>query len=192
MIETILTAVASVAGTFGGLELIKYIANRKARHRKEEAEADIAETNAEKELRKMYEEWLSETRKEYTERINQLHASITESNDRYREIVKDGARKDEIIDDKTEHIRKLQTEIYDLQESRRHDALKLATLERERDFYKNWHCVREYKDTPDGCLRRQPPQNPPLVYVPFSQCIAAIKPPKDNKKIADNNDTSKA
>lgn len=38
-----LEIIATIAGTLGGWECIKYLINRKANHRKEEAEADAAE-----------------------------------------------------------------------------------------------------------------------------------------------------
>lgn len=150
-------SIAVLIGTLGGFELIKYLVNlfvnRNNNARKADAEADIAETEAETALIHNYEERLKEQR----ETNKELNAQILT-------LIKEKARKDEIIDDKVAQIRKVNEELV---KATRH----IAHMEKELQFYKNWKCFREYGKGKGDCTRREPKQNPPLKYSPLEEEI---------------------
>lgn len=150
-------SIAVLIGTLGGFELIKYLVNlfvnRNNNARKADAEADIAETEAETALIHNYEERLKEQR----ETNKELNAQILT-------LIKEKARKDEIIDDKVAQIRKVNEELV---KATRH----IAHMEKELQFYKNWKCFREYGKGKGDCTRREPKQNPPLKYAPLEEEI---------------------
>lgn len=160
VIEVFAAALAAIGGIEGVKGLISWWRHRKAEKRKVSAEADTAEVSAEKALRDMYEETLGEMRKEYTERINELHASLDDANRRNHDLLTAGARKDDIIEDKTVKIRSLQDEL--LEATRR-----IGYLEKALQHHKNWFCQREYGKGKNECMRREPAQNPPLKYEPL-------------------------
>lgn len=163
-------AVCTALGGYEGIKwLVSFFAHRKEEKRLKGAEANKAESDAdqsavaaEKALRDMYEETLSEMRREYVERINELHNANTELNKQNLELLKAGARKDEIIEDKTKMIR-------ELQEARVEDARRIGELERLVQYFKNWKCFREFGKGGDKCSRREPKQNPPLKYEPIEE-----------------------
>lgn len=167
-----ITGITAILGTLGGFELVKYLVNlvakRKYNRRKENAEADKAEQEADDAIIRSYEERLKSMSEQhdkavhsYEERLKELRASNTELNAQLLNCVKEKARKDEIIDDKTAQIRKVNEELV---EAVRH----MATLSREVQYYKNWKCFREYGKGKGECTRREPQQNPPLKYSPLS------------------------
>lgn len=164
-------SIAVLIGALGGFELIKYLvglfARRKYNRRKDNADADIAEQQADDAIIHSYEERLKSMSEQhdkavhsYEERLKELRSSNTELNTQLLNCVKEKARKDEIIDDKTAQIRKVNEELV--------DAVRVtAKLTREVQYYKNWKCFREYGKGKGECLRREPQQNPPLKYSPF-------------------------
>lgn len=166
----VFAAVATALGGYEGLKwLVNFIVHRKEEKRLKGAEANKAESDAdqsavaaEKALRDMYEETLSEMRHEYVERINELRNANTELNKQNLELLKAGARKDEIIEDKTKMIR-------EIQECRVEDAKRIGKLERLVQYFKNWKCFRELGDGDEKCSRRKPAQNPPLKYEPIEE-----------------------
>lgn len=162
------TLFIEIIGALGGYEFVKwivsYIANRKQDKQLKESEVDMAKSDVnkskvaeEKALRDMYEETLSDLRKEFQERIKDLQQSNAELSKQNLELLKAGARKDEIIDDKTSIIR-------ELNEQRVEDARKIGRLEKLLMFYKSWHCKREVGRGKEQCSRREPEQDPPLKY----------------------------
>lgn len=169
----ILEVFGAVAAALGGYESIKWLVNlivhRKAEKRLKGAEANKAESDAdqsavaaEKALRDMYEETLSEMRQEYVARIEELRNANAELNKQNLELLKAGARKDEIIEDKTKMIR-------ELQEARVEDARRIGKLEKQVQFFNSWKCFREFGKGGDKCGRRKPAQNPPLKYEPIKE-----------------------
>lgn len=163
--------------TLGGLELVKYLVNlfinRKNEKRKNNAEAvkSMADAGssvvaAEKALRDMYEETISEMRTEYVTRIEELRNANTEQNKQNLELLKAGVRKDDIIEDKTRMIR-------ELQDGRVEDARKIGLLEKQVAYYKNWFCKREFGNGKGDCRRREPAQNPPLKFSPIEDYQAS-------------------
>lgn len=168
-----LTSLATIIGALGGFELIKYLINlfakRKYNRRKENADAEIAEQQADDAIIHSYEERLKSMSEQhdkavhsYEERLKELRASNSELNNQLLNNVKEKARKDEIIDDKVSQIRKVNEELV---KSTRH----IAHLEKELQYFKNWKCFREYGKGKGECLRREPQQNPPLKYSPIEQ-----------------------
>ena len=139
--------------TLGGLELVKYLVNlfvnRKNERRKNESEADKKETEADTDEFHLYKE-----------RIEELRQANKELNEQNLELLKAGARKDEIIEDKTRMIR-------ELQDGRVEDARKIGLLEKQVAYYKNWFCKREFGNGKGDCRRREPAQNPPLKVSPI-------------------------
>jgi hypothetical protein len=141
-----------------------------------EAEVDKANVEAEKSVRDMYEDTLADMRREFTERINELHSSLTDSNKRNTDLLKSGARKDEIIEDKTAKIRELNDVIFDLQKQLINKEKELSQKQQYIDWLKLWHCSRESND----CSRRKPPQPIPLKYVPMQDFDKRDEASKDN------------
>lgn len=174
-----ITGIAAILGTLGGFELVKYLVNlfvkRKYNRRKENADADIAEQQADDAIIHSYEERLKSMAEQhdkavhsYEERLKELRAANTELNTQLLTCVKEKARKDEIIDDKTEHIRKVNEELVE-------SVRATAKLTREVQYYKNWKCFREYGRGKGECLRREPQQNPPLKYSPLDGVEEKLK-----------------
>lgn len=160
VIEVFAAALAAIGGIEGVKGLISWWRHRKAEKRKVYAEADSAEVSAEKALRDMYEETLEDMRKQYSERINELHASLDDANRRNHDLLTTGARKDDIIEDKTAKIRSLQDELLEATRT-------IGRLEKTLQHHKNWFCQREYGKGKNECMRREPAQNPPLKYEPL-------------------------
>lgn len=179
---TILEVFATVATALGGYEGVKWLISFFA-HRKEEkqikgAEASKALSEAgkskvaeEKALRDMYEETLSDMRQEFKERlaevrqenkerITELRQENAELHKTNLELLKAGAHKDEIIEDKVSRIRELTEQLVE-------KTRKIGILEKAISFYKSWHCKREYGKVGEKCARRLPEQNPPLKYIPI-------------------------
>lgn len=170
-VVSMLEVFATVATALGGYEgvkwLVSFLTHRKVEKRLKGAEANKAESDAdqsavaaEKALRDMYEETLSEMRHEYVARIEELRNANAELNKQNLELLKAGARKDEIIEDKTKVIR-------ELQEARVEEAQRIGKLEKQVQFFKSWKCFREFGKGGDKCSRREPKQNPPLKYEPL-------------------------
>lgn len=184
-----ITGIAAILGTLGGFELVKYLVNlfvkRKYNRRKENAEADKAEQEADDVIIHSYEERLKSMSEQhdkvihsyeerlksmseqhdkavhsYEERLKELRASNTELNTLLLNNIKEKSRKDDIIDDKNAHIRKVNEELVT---ATRH----IGHLEKELVYFKNWKCFREYGRGKNECTRREPQQNPPLKYSPL-------------------------
>ena len=167
--KTFATMAAALGGYEGVKWLVQFFVHRKAEKRikgaevhKAESDADQSAVAAEKALRDMYEETLSEMRQEYVARIEELRNANTELNEQNLELLKAGARKDEIIEDKTRMIR-------EIQEYRVEDTKRIGELEKKLQWHECWHCQREYGKGKNECLRREPAQNPPLKYEPIDK-----------------------
>lgn len=147
--ESILTTIGSMGGVLALWEVVKYLLNRKSNMRIIQSEADKKETEADTDEFHLYKE-----------RIEELHKSNVELSTQNLEVLKAGARKDEIIEDKTAKIRELNEEL--LEATRKNGNLEKAVL-----YYQAWHCKREYGNGKGDCRRREPQQNPPLKYTPL-------------------------
>lgn len=177
MILGILTAVLGCSTLLGWVFYRK--ANKQikdAEAQKAQAEADKVKVEAENAMRDMYEETLRNMREEHAERTKELRATITDVNLMYHNALKDGARKDEIIDDKTAKIRELNETIYALQAKINGKDSYTASLLRYIDWLKIWHCEREQprpemteEELAQSCERRKPPHRVPVKYVPFDE-----------------------
>jgi len=139
----------AIGSLLGGWEAIKYFINRKSNKRMNESEADKKEIEADADEFHLYKE-----------RIEELRTTNAEVNKQNYELIKSGAKKDEIIEAKN-------VEIQGLQELRIDDTKRISELEKQVQFYKSWHCQREYGRGKECCTRRKPAQNPPLKYEPI-------------------------
>ncbi len=144
-----MTTIVGLLGTLGGWEAVKYLVNRKSNKRINESEADKKEIEADAAKFHLYDE-----------RIEELRTANAELNKQNLELIKAGARKDEIIEEKN-------AEIQELQEKRVEDIKRNAELEKQVQYYENWKCFREYGRGKEDCTRRKPAQNPPLKYKPL-------------------------
>lgn len=155
--ETIVTLITA----FGGFEFIKWAVNRFVFRKQETVKADSSAmktaVEAEKAVRDMYEETITELRTEYTSRLEELRNSNKELNDYNLALLKAGSKKDEIIDEKTIKIRELNDSCINYEK-------RVGELQREVVHYKCWFCQREYGRGKEECIRRKPAQNPPLKY----------------------------
>ena len=155
--ETIVTLITA----FGGFECIKWAVNRFVFRKQETVKADSSAmktaVEAEKAVRDMYEETITELRTEYTSRLEELRNSNKELNEYNLALLKAGSKKDEIIDEKTIKIRELNESCVNYEK-------RVGELQREVVHYKCWFCQREYGRGKEECIRRKPAQNPPLKY----------------------------
>lgn len=155
--ETIVTLITA----FGGFEFIKWAVNRFVFRKQETVKADSSAmktaVEAEKAVRDMYEETITELRTEYTSRLEELRNSNKELNEYNLALLKAGSKKDEIIDEKTIKIRELNDSCINYEK-------RVGELQREVVHYKCWFCQREYGRGKEECIRRKPAQNPPLKY----------------------------
>ena len=155
--ETIVTLITA----FGGFEFIKWSVNRFVFRKQETVKADSSAmktaVEAEKAVRDMYEETITELRTEYTSRLEELRNSNKELNEYNLALLKAGSKKDEIIDEKTIKIRELNESCVNYEK-------RVGELQREVVHYKCWFCQREYGRGKEECMRRKPAQNPPLKY----------------------------
>ena len=156
-VETIVTLLTA----FGGFEFIKWSVNRFVFRKQETVKADSSAmktaVEAEKAVRDMYEETITELRTEYTSRLEELRNSNKELNEYNLALLKAGSKKDEIIDEKTIKIRELNDSCINYEK-------RVGELQREVVHYKCWFCQREYGRGKEECIRRKPAQNPPLKY----------------------------
>lgn len=163
-ITSLLGVFGAVVTAFGGYEgvkwLVNFLAHRKQNKQMEWNKVHKSSVENEKATRDMYEETLSEMRQEYVERINELRGANAEQNKQNLELIKAGARKDEIIEDKTLKIRELQDELLNATKTN-------GELEKKLQWHENWHCKREFGRGKGECMRREPAQNPPLKYEPL-------------------------
>ena len=151
--ETILGILSAILGCS---TLLSWVLYRGANKRIKDAEADKANAEAEAVQWDLYEK-----------RIEATHKSIDILNAQLEAQIKLAARKEDIIEDKTQAIRKLQEAMSTLQNERLKDANEIGELKQERDFYKMWHCKREFGTSREECVRRQPPQKIALKYTPY-------------------------
>ena len=162
--ETIVTLITA----FGGFEFIKWSVNRFVFRKQETVKADSSAmktaVEAEKAVRDMYEETITELRTEYTSRLEELRNSNKELNEYNLALLKAGSKKDEIIDEKTIKIRELNESCVNYEK-------RVGELQREVVHYKCWFCQREYGRGKEECIRRKPAQNPPLKYSDYETII---------------------
>lgn len=165
--ETIVTLITA----FGGFEFIKWSVNRFVFRKQETVKADSSAmktaVEAEKAVRDMYEETITELRTEYTSRLEELRNSNKELNEYNLALLKAGSKKDEIIDEKTIKIRELNDSCINYEKM-------VGELQREVVHYKCWFCQREYGRGKEECMRRKPAQNPPLKYSDYETITETV------------------
>lgn len=151
--------VIAVAGAFGGIEIIKFaynaIFNRKNTSRIEDTKATNAEIEVEKnkaiaeaEAKKALEEAHAVERRQYEERIADLHKTIDKLNDQLDGYVERDAAKEKRFDEQTQKLRDVQHKLLESTQNEIEYVRKIGDLEVERERIK---CYRK------KCPFRQPP-----------------------------------
>ena len=99
--------IISIITAIGGWELIRYLINLRTNRRKEEAEAETAETSATKELQDVYQQLISDVKADRDEQrtyINELNEDRKRLRDEREELR-------QRIDDTEKKVRELQREV---------------------------------------------------------------------------------
>lgn len=178
VLEFVSAIVVAVLGCSTAMGFILY---RKANKRikaaeaaKEEVNVAISTVEVEKNILELHEKMRDNIREDYVERLNELKTSLDESNRRYHDSLVAGAKKDEIIEDKTKLIRDTNEVVYSLQQKITALEVSIARKEQYIEWLKLWHCSREMpvdsmtdEQKCEGCDRRKPAQLLPLKYIPF-------------------------
>ena len=149
----------AVAGAFGGVELIKWlytiIFNRKNNSRIENTKATNAEIEVEKnkalaeaEAKKALEDAHAVERKQYEERISDLHRTIDKLNEQLDGYVERDAAKEKRFDEQTAKLRDVQHKLLESTQKEIEYVRRIGELEVERERIK---CYRK------KCPFREPP-----------------------------------
>lgn len=204
----------AVVVALGGLETFKWVKRTwfpsKSEKRQDESDANKSEVEVKQQLQQLQDsinETWQKNIKDFTDidsaRIKELRESNEILNNRITELLKAGARKDDIISDKTNKIRELEDsriEITKRYEDSRIEIIREyeekitqytkrnGELEKLVMFYRAWHCEREYGNRKEDCKRRKPAQNPPLRYCPIEERVVSATEiptlePEDAKEI---------
>lgn len=184
VLEVFGAAFGAILTAFGGWEGIKWVKRtwfpNKTEKRLDESEAGKSEVEVKQALQDLQnsinETWQKNI-KDFTEidtaRIRELRESNEILNNRITELLKAGARKDDIISDKTNKIRELEDSrikiTREYEEKITQYTKRNGELEKLVMFYRAWHCEREYGNKKEDCKRRKPAQNPPLRYCPIEE-----------------------
>lgn len=197
---SIVETFGAVVVAFGGFEGIKWVIRRYApkKNEKRQDEAEVAKSEVDvqqavQSIKDSINQTWQNNIKEFTEidtaRIRELREANEILNNRITDLLKAGARKDEIISDKTIKIRELEDDRISI--ARDYEG-RINTITREYEekitdltrqvghaeklamFYRTWHCEREYGRGKEMCLRRKPAQEPPLKYCPPELVIAQV------------------
>lgn len=178
---SIVETFSAVVVALGGLELFKWVKRtwfpKKTEVRLDESEADKSEVEVKQAVQALQDsinETWQRNIKDFTEidtaRIKELRDANEILNNRITELLKAGARKDEIISDKVAKIRELEEAriniTKDYEEQITELTRQLGHQEKMTMFFRAWHCEREYGSKKEDCKRRKPAQNPPLKYCP--------------------------
>lgn len=199
VLETFGAAFGAILTAFGGWEGIKWIKRTwfpsKIEKRQDESEASKSEVEVKQQLQ-LLQDQINETWqkniKDFTDidsaRIRELRDSNEFLNNRITDLLKAGARKDDIISDKTNKIRELEdiriAITRDYEEKITQYTKRNGELEKLVMFYRAWHCEREYGNKKEDCKRRKPAQNPPLRYCPIDERVVS------NTRISSCNDAT--
>lgn len=149
----------AIAGTLGGFEFVKWawdkFFNRKNNKRIEATKATNAEIEVEKnkaiaeaEAKKALEEAHSVERKQYEERISDLHKTIDKLNEQLDGYVERDAAKEKRFDEQTLKLRDVQHKLLEATQKEIEYVRRIGELEVERERIK---CYRK------KCPFRQPP-----------------------------------
>lgn len=184
----------AVVVALGGLETFKWVKRtwfpNNSEKRQDESEASKSELEVKQQLQQLQDsinETWQKNIKDFTDidsaRIKELRDSNEILNNRITDLLKAGARKDDIISDKTNKIRELEDSRIDItreyEEKITQFTKRNGELEKLVMFYRAWHCEREYGNKKEDCKRRKPAQNPPLRYCPIEdKAVSATSIPK--------------
>lgn len=183
---SVIETFGAVVVALGGLETIKWVKRTwfpsKVERRQDNSEADKSEVEVKQQLQALQDsinETWQKNIKDFTEidsaRIKELRESNEILNNRITDLLKAGARKDEIISDKVTKIRELEEKqvviIREYEQQITEHTKHTGELEKLVMFYRAWHCEREYGNHKEDCKRRKPAQNPPLRYCPIDERV---------------------
>lgn len=173
------TIIVSVLGTLAPLLGGGVWMYRRQTKRIKEAAARLAEVNVDKaKVETRADEWhlwkeqaeaMSETNKALIESNKELIASNREKEDAHQQDIKDWEQR---FDSQTDRLRNVQRELIAANEREKEHIRREARLEKERDYYEQWKCYREFgnhKTDPEKCGRRKPQQKIPLHYAPLDR-----------------------
>lgn len=179
----------AVVVALGGLETFKWVKRTwfpsKSEKRLDKSEADKAVVevqqsvqNLETSFNNMWKENMKSMSDIDNERIESLRSSINTVNKTNAELIqqltesqKENARLNDIIADKTKHIR--EREEAHLEDVKKYEqkitdlTKKQGVLEKAVMYYRSWFCRREFGNGKENCRRRDPEQNPPLKFSPY-------------------------
>lgn len=188
VLETFGAAFGAILTAFGGWQGIQYVKRTwfpsRTEKRQDESEANKSEVEVKQQLQKLQDQ-INETWqkniKDFTDidsaRIKELRESNEILNNRITDLLKAGARKDDIISDKTNKIRELEDSRIEItreyEEKITQYTKRNGELEKLVMFYRAWHCEREYGNRKEDCKRRKPAQNPPLRYCPIDERVVS-------------------
>lgn len=99
--------IVSIVGAIGGWELIRYIINLRTNKRKENAEADSAETNATKEMQEAYQRFIEDA----TQKVDEQRAYINELKESRKQLRDECEDLRKRVDDNEKLMRQLQREV---------------------------------------------------------------------------------
>lgn len=187
---SIVETFGAVVVAFGGFEGVKWVIRRyapkKNEKRQDEAEAgksEIEVQQAVQDLSKSINDVMLQNMHTFTEidsaRIKELREANEILNNRITDLLKAGARKDEIISDKVTKIRELEESRISItkeyEEKITNLTRQIGHQEKLAMFYRTWHCEREYGRGKEMCLRRKPAQEPPLKYCPPELVVLQVE-----------------
>ncbi len=165
-LDTVYQILALVFSGGSVLSVISAVMWRKYARRSKEAEARLAEVQAQQ-AGYDYEK----------KRIDDLHKIIDLLNTQLLAAQKLAGQKEDIITDKTARIREKDGEISTLNEALRRREQFIAAQQRFIDWLKNWHCRREYGNGKEDCRRRKPEQRIKVSYDPPAEMEECDLPP---------------
>ena len=99
--------IISIITAIGGWELIRYVLNLRTNKRKENAEADSAETNATKEMQEAYQRFINDA----TQKVDEQRAYINELKESRQQLREECDDLRKRVDDNEKLMRKLQREV---------------------------------------------------------------------------------
>lgn len=185
-LTTMLGSILGVLAPLGGAGIIMY---RKQNKRLKESEALLSEVNVEKaKLEAKSSEWqliknendrLSHMNQVLIERNEKLVQINAENEDRHAEDLRE---KEDRFKDQTNRLREVQRELVSALEREKEHVRMEARLERERDHYKDWKCIKSWRE----CQEREPEQQ--IKYDHYTPLNSDCE--KDCKLLSSNNQQS--
>lgn len=150
-ITTMLGTLLGILTPLGGVGIFMY---RKQNRQLKDAEVENAKLqtqNSQWQIFKDQYEAVSHMNQELIERNERLVKINAEKEDRYAEDLRE---KEDRFKDQTTVLRGVQRELVEALEREKEHVRKEARLEKERDHFKEWRCIKPWRD----CMERKPEQ----------------------------------